>query len=480
MKRFDRLYKTIFESVKPRPSKRNLNRLLKEDVNDQNTISTTPEQIEIIKKVVNQLASENEDIKDTLEFAPDMDIDYLVLKTDGCYDEWLKEQGYDSDQPDLFGEPEYEEFITETLRDFLTNYDCDEEGLEDKAFSDFYKFKEQLYERDMVAELKNQIPQFKAALKTIKDDDINGYYDSAQVDFSVSDLKWWDKNGLKYSPELAQEIQKYNRWNGWIYEHAFAADDYGDWEYPDALLENLGIGEWFFAMAEAWQNWTGDEKAFDFDKIPVQPELPLESKKVDTKKAIIKEDWDVEKDKYDRYMDNHEKTLIGLLKKNDPSKVSQAIIATCEKKGVKNSKFYKWENAMCTAQFNCLDNVDWWKQNGFTISPEDEKEINWYNWITNKLIEHQRLADDWEGQDWTREILEQGRAGEFLNYVDQLADSDSESLEADRVERATTHQTPMYDDAAEADSLHESKKVNTKKKVIKESKVLKHVKRIKK
>lgn len=194
----------------------------------------------------------------------------------------------------------------------------------------------------------------------------------------------------------------------------------------------------------------------------------MEESKV-SKKHLIKEDWDVEKEKYDRYMDRHEKVLIGLIQANDPSKVSQAMIAACKKKGVEKSKFYKWENAMCTAQFDCLDNVDWWKQNGFTVSPEDEKEINWYGWITQKLIDHQRLADDWEGQDWTREILEQGRAGEFLNYVDQLADSDSESLEADRVERATTYDTPMYDDAAETDSLHESKKVDTKKKVIKES-----------
>ena len=199
-----------------------------------------------------------------------------------------------------------------------------------------------------------------------------------------------------------------------------------------------------------------------------------------SKKHLIKEDWDVEKEKYDIYMDNHKQTLIGLIQANDPSKVSQAIIATCEKENTKKSRFYSWEKAMWTAQFHCLDRVDWWKQNGFTVSPEEEKEINWYNWISNKLIEHQRLAEDWGCQDWTEEILEKGGATEFLDYANKLDEADTAALEADRVDRATTHQTPMYDDNAEADSLHESKKVNTKKKVIKESRALKHVKRIRK
>ena len=198
-----------------------------------------------------------------------------------------------------------------------------------------------------------------------------------------------------------------------------------------------------------------------------------------SKKYIIKEDWDVEYDKYDMYVNNHEKTLIGLLKKNDPSKVSQAMIAACEKKGVKSDKFYKWISAMCTVQFDCLDKVSWWKENGFNISPEEEKEINWYGWITQKLIEHQRLAEDWEYQDWTEEILQAGGVQEFLDYAAQLSEADKEAEKADNFERATTHQTPMYDDATEADSLHESKKVNTKKKVIKES-VRKHHRRIRK
>lgn len=201
---------------------------------------------------------------------------------------------------------------------------------------------------------------------------------------------------------------------------------------------------------------------------PVKKRKVIKESKRFSKKHLIKEDWDVEYEKYDGYMNDHEQTLISLIQANDPSKVSQAIIATCEKENTNKSRFYSWGQAMWTAQFHCLDKVNWWKENGFTVSPEEEKEIKWYNWISNKLIEHERMAEDWECQDWTEEILKKGGATEFLDYANKLNETDKAALEADRFDRATTYDTPMYDD--EDDSLHESKKVNTKKKVIKESK----------
>lgn len=272
MKRFDRLYKTIFESVKPRPSKRNLNRILKEDVNDQNTISTTPEQRAIIEKVVAELCAEKEDYKDTVEFA-ELDTDFFVMLLDGCYEDWCEEQGWDDEQPDMFDDkPGFEEFAKGSIKDYLQDYDADNEGTADMIVSNLYDLKKELFYNEFVEVLKPQLPAFKEAVQKLIDQQGKWGRDSYFVDFALRDTNWWDENGLKYSPELGQKIDKLERMQEYLYDsgHIFAGDDYADWDYPNELLNKLGLSAWFYDEDET-------------------PELPMESKKVDTSKKVIKE-----------------------------------------------------------------------------------------------------------------------------------------------------------------------------------------------
>lgn len=271
MKQFDRLYKTIFESVKPRPSKRNLNRIFKEDINEQNIVYMTPERKEIIEKTVAKLVAENQDYANTIEFA-DLDTDFFVGLLDECYEDWLDEQGWDEEQPDMFDEaPGFEQFAYEAIKDYLIDYDADREGTSDRIVSNLYDLKKQLFEVELVEALKPQLDTFKAAISEFKEG--NRFDTLFEVDFNLRDLKFWDEKGLKYSPELGQKIDKLQRMEEYIYDsgHIFAGDDYGDWDYPAALLEKLGIYNWYMDEDET-------------------PELPLESKKVDTSKKVIKEE----------------------------------------------------------------------------------------------------------------------------------------------------------------------------------------------
>lgn len=269
MKQFDRLYKTIFESVKPRPSKRNLNRILKEDVNDQNTPdSITPEQRATIEKVVAKLCAEDQDMRDTVEFAQ-LDTDFFVALLDGCYEDWLRDEGFDDEQPDMFEEkPGFEEFAYDTIEYYLQDYDADNENTADDIWDNLSKLEYKLYWTDMVAELKPQLEAFKEACKKlVADRGDDTYY----LDYALRNTDWWDENGLKYSPELGQEIKRYKRFFNWTLDHCFAADDYNGWQIPDGLLRELGLEDWYHSE--------------DKDT----PDLPLESKKVDTSKKVIKE-----------------------------------------------------------------------------------------------------------------------------------------------------------------------------------------------